>query len=152
MIFGVFGMPRYRFSGPGGKEMASSKEKIRVLMAKTSLDGHWRGVVTVAAALRNAGMEVIYAGQATKTQILQAALQEDVDVIGLNIGGRFGHVGALIQMLKEKGLGDLLVIAGGPLIKEDIPELKQLGVAEVFLPGSKTQDIVAYVFENVSRK
>lgn len=132
--------------------MANSKQKIRVLIAKTSLDGHWRGVVTVAAALRDAGMEVIYAGQATKTQILQAALQEDVDVIGLNIGGRFGHVGELIQNLKEEGLGDLLIIAGGPLIKDDIPELKQLGVHEVFLPGSRTQDIVAYVFENVSRK
>ena len=132
--------------------MGTPKEKIRVLIAKTSLDGHWRGVVTVAAALRDAGMEVIYAGQATKSQILQTALQEDVDVIGLNIGGRFGHVGELIQMLREEGLGEVLIVAGGPLIKEDIPELKQLGIAEVFLPGSRTQDIVAYIMENVSRK
>ena len=132
--------------------MASSKDKIRVLIAKTSLDGHWRGVVTVAAALRDAGMEVIYAGQATKTQILQSALQEDVDVIGLNIGGRFGHIAELIQMLKQEGLGDVLIIAGGPLIKEDIPELKKLGIHEVFLPGSRTQDIVAYVLENVARE
>jgi methylmalonyl-CoA mutase C-terminal domain/subunit len=129
--------------------MTSQREKIRVLIAKTSLDGHWRGVVTVAAALRDAGMEVIYAGQATKTQIFQTALQEDVDVIGLNIGGRFGHVGELIQRLKEEGLGSILIIAGGPLLKEDIPELKQLGIAEVFLPGSKTKDIVAYVKDNV---
>ncbi len=131
--------------------MASDREKIRVLMAKTSLDGHWRGVVTVAAALRDAGMEVIYVGQATTTQIYQTALQEDVDVIGLNIGGRFGHVGELIQRLKEKDLGNILIIAGGPLLKEDIPELKQLGIAEVFLPGSKTKDIVAYVMDNMRR-
>ncbi|MBU2549756.1 MAG: cobalamin-dependent protein [Proteobacteria bacterium] len=128
------------------------EQKIRVLIAKTSLDGHWRGVVTVAAALRNAGMEVIYAGQATAAQILQTALQEDVDAVGLNIGGRFGHVGELIEMLKENGMGDLLVVAGGPLIEEDIPELKRLGVAEVFPSGSKTDDIVAFVREHAPRR
>ena len=122
------------------------------MIVKTSLDGHWRGVVTVAAALRNAGMEVVYGGQATTAQIFQTALQEDVDVVGLNIGGRFGHVGDLIQKLKEEGMEDVLIIAGGPLLKDDIPELKKLGVAEVFLPGSKTKDIVAYVLENVHRK
>lgn len=129
--------------------METNREKIRVLMAKTSLDGHWRGVVTVAAALRDGGMEVIYAGQATSSQIFQTALQEDVDVIGLNIGGRFGHVGELIQRLKKEGMGHVLIIAGGPLIEEDIPELKKLGISEVFLPGSKTKDIVAYVRNNV---
>ena len=118
-------------------------------MAKTSLDGHWRGVVTVAAAFRDAGMEVVYCGQATAAQIVQTALQEDVDVIGLNIGGRFGHVGEMIQMLKDKGMNDILIIAGGPLLKEDIPELKQMGVAEVFPSGSETKEIVAYVLENV---
>jgi len=132
--------------------MATAAGKIRVLIAKTSLDGHWRGVVTVAAALRDAGMEVVYGGQATAAQIAQIALQEDVNVIGLNIGGRFGHVGDLMEMLKEKGMTDVLVVAGGPLLKEDIPELKQLGVAEVFPSGSKTKDIVAYISENVSRR
>ncbi|MBU2547363.1 MAG: cobalamin-dependent protein [Proteobacteria bacterium] len=127
-------------------------KKIRVLIAKTSLDGHWRGVVTVAAAFRNAGMEVIYAGQATAEQILQTALQEDVDVVGLNIGGRFGHVEELIEMLKENGMGDLLVVAGGPLLDEDIPELKRLGVAEVFPSGSRTKDIVAFVQAHAPRR
>jgi methylmalonyl-CoA mutase C-terminal domain/subunit len=97
-------------------------------------------------------MEVVYGGQATAAQIVQAAIQEDVDVIGLNIGGRFGHVGEMIRMLKENGMDDILIIAGGPLLKEDIPELKQLGVAEVFPSGSKTKEIVAYVLENVSRR
>ncbi len=132
--------------------MNSSRKTIRVLLAKTSLDGHWRGVATVASAFKDAGMEVVYGGQATAQQIVQAAIQEDVDVIGLNIGGRFGHVGEMIRMLKEKGMDDILVIAGGPLLKEDIPELKQLGVAEVFPSGSKTKEIVAYVLENVSRR
>jgi methylmalonyl-CoA mutase C-terminal domain/subunit len=132
--------------------METAGKKIRVLIAKTSLDGHWRGVVTVAAAFRNAGMEVVYAGQATAEQILQTALQEDVDVVGLNIGGRFGHVGELIQMLKDNSMGDLLVVAGGPLLTVDIPELKRLGVAEVFPSGSKTKDIVAFVQENATRR
>jgi methylmalonyl-CoA mutase C-terminal domain/subunit len=136
----------------GRKRMNTSRKTIRVLMAKTSLDGHWRGVVTVASAFKDAGMEVVYGGQATAAQIVQAAIQEDVDVIGLNIGGRFGHVGEMIRMLKEKGMDDILIIAGGPLLKEDIPELKQLGVAEVFPSGSKTKEIVAYVLENVSRR
>jgi methylmalonyl-CoA mutase C-terminal domain/subunit len=134
----------------GRKKMNTSRKTIRVLMAKTSLDGHWRGVVTVASAFKDAGMEVVYGGQATAEQIVRAAIQEDVDVIGLNIGGRFGHVGEMIRMLKEKGMDDILIIAGGPLLKEDIPELKQLGVAEVFPSGSKTKEIVAYVLENVS--
>ena len=88
----------------------------------------------------------------TAEQIVQAALQEDVDVVGLNIGGRFGHVEEMIQMLKEKGMNHVLIIAGGPLLKEDIPELKQLGVAEVFPSGSATKEIVSYVLENVSRR
>jgi len=138
--------------GQGEEEMNTSRKKIRILIAKTSLDGHWRGVVTVASAFRDAGMEVVYGGQATAEQIVQTALQEDVDVVGLNIGGRFGHVGEMIQMLKEKGMNHVLIIAGGPLLKEDIPELKELGVAEVFPSGSATKEIVAYVLENVSRR
>ena len=130
----------------------ATTDRIRVLIAKTSLDGHWRGVVTVAAALRDAGMEVVYAGQATAAQIVQIALQEDVNVIGLNIGGRFGHVGDLMRMMEEKGMTEVLVVAGGPLLKDDIPELKRLGVAEVFPSGSKTRDIVSYVLENVPRR
>jgi len=122
-----------------------------MLIAKTSLDGHWRGVATVAAAFRDAGIEVVYGGQATSDQIVQAALQEDVDVIGLNIGGRFGHVGELIEKLKEKNMGHILIIAGGPLLKVDIPELKKLGVAEVFPTGSATKDMVAFVLENAPR-
>jgi methylmalonyl-CoA mutase C-terminal domain/subunit len=132
--------------------MDTARKKIRVLLAKTSLDGHWRGVVTVSSAFRDAGMEVVYIGQATAAQIAQAAIQEDVDVLGLNIGGRFGHVGELIKMLKEKDMEDILIVAGGPLLKEDIPELKQLGVAEVFPSGSKIKDIVDYVLKHAPQK
>lgn len=128
--------------------MKAPTKKIRVLIAKTSLDGHWRGVATVASALRDAGMEVVYGGQLTAAQTVQAAQQEDVDVIGLNIGGRFAHVGEMLQMLREKGMNDRLVIAGGPLLEEDIPALKALGIAEVFPTGSNTKEIAAYILKH----
>jgi len=132
------------------REMTTTTRKIRVLIAKTSLDGHWRGVATVAHFLSDAGMEVVYGGQLTAAQIADAAVQEDVDVIGLNIGGRFGHVRELVEMLREKGLGNRLIIAGGPIQNVDIPELKEIGVAEVFPTGAKLEDIVDYIKENVS--
>ena len=129
--------------------MTTTTKKIRVLIAKTSLDGHWRGVATVAYVLKDAGMEIIYGGQLTAAQIVEAALQEDVDVIGLNIGGRFGHIRDMVGMMKEKGIGDKLIVAGGPIQKQDIPELKEIGVAEVFPTGSNTDDIVDYIREHV---
>ncbi|MBL7120194.1 MAG: cobalamin-dependent protein [Dehalococcoidia bacterium] len=132
--------------------METSTRRMRVLIAKTSLDGHLRGVVTVAQALRDGGMEVIYLGQLTSAQILQAAMQEDVDVIGLNIGGRLGHVAELMQTLKDKGMSNILVVAGGPILKEDIPELKEMGIAEVFPTGSRLENIVTYIVQNAPPK
>jgi len=130
--------------------MTPSIKKIRVLISKTSLDGHWRGVATVAYALRDAGMEVIYGGQQTAAEIVQTVIHEDVDVIGLNIGGRFGSVRDIAQMLKDRGVSNKLIIAGGPILNEDIPELKEIGVAEVFPTDSKTDDIITYIKEHVT--
>ena len=119
--------------------------RIRVLMAKTSLDGHWQGVAVVTAALRDAGMEVIYAGTLKPQEIAETAEQEDVDVIGLNIGGRYQFVEELMQALRAKGLDHLLVVAGGTVPREDIPVLKGLGIAEVFPPGSTLDSIVGFI-------
>jgi len=132
--------------------MSQEGKKIKVLIAKTSLDGHWRGVAMVTTALRDAGMEVIYAGMLTPQQIAEAALQEDVDVIGLNIGGRYGTVRDLMQILREKGVTDKLIIAGGTIPREDIPLLKEMGVHEVFPPGSPLDAIVEYVRKEAGRK
>lgn len=125
--------------------MPAEGRRIKVLLAKTSLDGHWRGVAMVATALRDAGMEVIYGGMLTPQQIAEAAAQEDVDVIGLNIGGRYGTVRELMQILKEKRLTDKLIIAGGTIPRDDIPLLKEMGIHEVFPPGSPLEAIVDYV-------
>lgn len=122
-------------------------DPIRVLIVKTSLDGHLRGVATVVHGLRQAGMEVIYGGQITPPEIVKVAVEEDVDVIGLNIGGRLGAVEKLMQLLEEAGIDDRLVIAGGPVLKEDEPALRSLGVAEIFGPGSKAEDIARFVRE-----
>lgn len=94
---------------------------IRVLIAQTSLDGHWRGMAVVASALRDAGMEVIFGGQLTAGEILRAILEEDVDVVGLHIGGRYGSVKRLLDMLQRQELQHVLVIAGGTIPPEDIP-------------------------------
>ena len=132
--------------------MTSQEKPIKVLMAKTSLDGHWRGVAVVTTALRDAGMEVVYGGQLTPKEIVSAAIQEDVDVVGLNIGGRYGSVHEVMEMLRGGGLGNVLVVAGGTIPPEDIPMLKEMGVAEVFPPGSETDAIVRFVRNNVSTK
>lgn len=130
--------------------MPENKANIKVLIAKTSLDGHWRGVAMVTSALRDAGMEVIYGGMITPRQIVETAIQEDVDVIGINIGGRHGVVEELVNLLKEKKLDNIPVIAGGVVPPSDIPRLKQLGIAEVFPPGSKLEDIVRFIRENTA--
>lgn len=132
--------------------MAENTSNIKVLMAKTSLDGHWRGVAMVTAALRDAGMEVIYGGMITPQQITETAIQEDVDVIGLNIGGRFGVIKELMELLKQKNMENILVVAGGVVPPSDIPLLKELGIAEVFPPGSELEKIVRYIRANVSGK
>ena len=130
------------------EEKGMTTRRVRVLIVKTSLDGHWRGVAAVTTALRDAGMEVIYGGMQSSEQIAQTVLQEDVDVVGLNIGGRYGHIRELMQILQKERLSDLLVVAGGNVPRDDIPELKEMGIAGVFPPGSALRDIVAFVTEN----
>lgn len=124
--------------------------RIRVLVAKPGLDGHDRGAKIVARALRDAGMEVIYTGlRQTPEQIVSAALQEDVDAIGISIlsGAHNTIVPKICALLKSNDLADILLIVGGIIPDEDIPRLKQLGVSEVFQPGASTQDIVEFIRE-----
>ncbi|OGU43845.1 MAG: methylmalonyl-CoA mutase [Ignavibacteria bacterium GWC2_56_12] len=122
--------------------------KIRVLVAKAGLDGHDRGAKVVAAALRDAGMEVIYTGlRKTPEVIVQAALQEDVDVIGVSLlsGAHMTIFPKVLSLMKEKGLNGVLLFGGGIIPQEDIRKLKQMGVGELFTPGASTIDIVKYI-------
>ena len=131
------------------------EKKIRVLIAKPGLDGHDRGAKIIARALRDAGMEVIYTGlRQTPEMIASAALQEDVDVIGLSIlsGAHNTLVPQLLDLLKQKGMSDVTVLLGGTIPQADIAGLKKEGVAEIFLPGTSTQDIVDFVRRNSPRK
>jgi methylmalonyl-CoA mutase C-terminal domain/subunit len=131
------------------------QKKIRVLIAKPGLDSHDRGAKVVARALRDAGMEVIYTGlRQTPEQIVEAALQEDVDVIGLSIlsGAHKTLFPKIIQLLKEKGLTDVLVFAGGIIPEEDVPELKKIGIKEVFGPGTPTEKIIQCILEYCSKR
>ncbi len=129
--------------------------KIRVLIAKPGLDGHDRGAKVIARALRDAGMEVIYTGlRQTPEQIVNAALQEDVDVIGLSIlsGAHNAICPRVMELLREKGLDDVLVLVGGIVPDVDIPKLKALGIAGIFLPGTSLQEIVDFIRANVRRE
>jgi len=132
-----------------------SERKIRVLIAKPGLDSHDRGAKVVARALRDAGMEVIYTGlRQTPEQIVETALQEDVDVIGLSIlsGAHMTLFPAIMQLLKDKNLDDILVFAGGIIPDEDVPKLKEIGIKEIFGPGTPTDVIVKFVKENTPRR
>ena len=129
-----------------------SERKIRVLVAKPGLDGHDRGAKVIARALRDAGMEVIYTGlRQTPEMIAAAALQEDVDAIGISIlsGAHKTLCPRIVELLRQNGMDDTLVLVGGIVPVEDIPELKSKGIAEVFLPGTSTEDIVRYIRDNV---
>lgn len=128
--------------------MPTEKRPIRVLMVKASIDGHWRGPALVAHALRDAGMEVIYGGVMTPAQTAEAAVQEYVDVIGINIGGGYNYISELMRFLEEKRFKPL-VIAGGTVPPRDIPLLKQMGVDEFFPPGSSLNAIVEFVKNKV---
>ncbi|ADD28336.1 MULTISPECIES: cobalamin B12-binding domain-containing protein [Meiothermus] len=122
--------------------------RIRVLIAKPGLDGHDRGAKVVARALRDAGMEVIYTGlRQTPEMIVSAALQEDVDAIGLSVlsGAHMHYFGEVRRLLKEQGADDILLFGGGIIPDEDVPHLKAMGVAAVFGPGTSTQDIVEFL-------
>jgi len=128
-------------------------KKIRVLIAKPGLDGHDRGAKIVARALRDAGMEVIYTGlRQTPEQIVETAIQEDVDVIGLSIlSGAHTHLFTkVMKLLKENNIEDIVVIGGGVISEEDIPELKKVGIAEIFTPGTDTRDIIKFIKEKVN--
>ena len=129
------------------------EKKIRVLVAKPGLDGHDRGAKIIARALRDAGMEVIYTGlRQTPEMIAQAALQEDVDAVGISIlsGAHNTLCPRIVDLLRERGMDDCLVLVGGIIPNEDVPRLKAKGVAEVFLPGTSTEDIVKFLRLNVS--
>lgn len=131
------------------------ERRIRVLIAKPGLDGHDRGAKVVCRALRDAGNEVIYTGlRRTPEEIVHAAVQEDVDVIGLSIlsGAHNVLFPRIMQLLEEKGAADIKVIAGGIIPEKDIQELKSLGIQKVFLPGSSIKEIVAWIQKNVPRK
>lgn len=132
--------------------MSAPPRKLRILVAKPGLDGHDRGAKVVARALADAGYEVVYTGlHQTPEMIVAAALQEDADAVGLSImsGAHMTLFPAIVDLLKEKGAGEVTVFGGGIIPQDDVPRLKQLGVAEVFLPGSSTQTIVEWIRENV---
>jgi len=134
----------------GVGEMA--EKKIRVLVAKPGLDGHDRGAKVIARALRDAGMEVIYTGlRQTPEKIAAAVVQEDVDALLMSIlsGAHDYLFPRVMELLKEKGVKDILVVGGGVIPEEDIPALQSLGVKDVFGPGTSTEDIVKYVQQNV---
>jgi methylmalonyl-CoA mutase C-terminal domain/subunit len=128
---------------------------IRVLIAKPGLDGHDRGAKVIARALRDAGMEVIYSGlRQTPEQIAAAAIQEDVDVVGLSIlsGAHNVLFPEILRLLRERGGGDILVLAGGIIPDKDIEPLKKLGIREIFLPGTPTQTLVEFIQKEASER
>ena len=133
-------------------EAGTSAKKIRVVVAKPGLDGHDRGAKIIARALRDAGMEVIYTGlHQTPEQIAETVIQEDADAVGLSIlsGAHMTLVPRVVKLLKEQGADDVVVTVGGTIPAEDIPELKTLGVAEIFTPGATTQQIIDFIRDAV---
>jgi methylmalonyl-CoA mutase C-terminal domain/subunit len=134
---------------------AATARKIRVVVAKPGLDGHDRGAKIIARALRDAGMEVIYTGlHQTPEQIAETVIQEDADAVGLSIlsGAHMTLVPKVVALLQAQGVDDVLVTVGGTIPADDIPELKNLGVAEVFTPGAGTDDIVEFIQERASAR
>lgn len=128
------------------------KKKLRILIGKPGLDGHDRGAKIIARALRDAGYEVIYSGlHQTPEMIVNTAIQEDVDAIGLSIlsGAHNFLFPAIIKLLKEKGVGDIKVFGGGIIPEDEIKDLKKKGVAEIFLPGADTRDIIKWIGQEV---
>jgi methylmalonyl-CoA mutase C-terminal domain/subunit len=133
--------------------MSPAKDRpLRIVVAKPGLDGHDRGAKIIARALRDAGFEVIYTGlHQTPEMIVAAAVQEDADAIGLSImsGAHMTLFPAVVDLLREKGAADIVVFGGGIIPQDDVPKLKERGVAEVFLPGSATQSIIEWIRKNI---
>ena len=132
---------------------AATTRRIRVVVAKPGLDGHDRGAKIIARALRDAGMEVIYTGlHQTPEQIVETALQEDADAVGLSIlsGAHMTLVPRVVELLRQQDAGDVVVTVGGTIPAQDIPELKELGVAEVFTPGAPTAAIIDFIRASVT--
>ena len=128
------------------------ERKIRILIAKPGLDGHDRGAKVVARALRNAGMEVIYTGlHQTAEMIVETAIQEDVDVIGLSLlsGAHMTLFTDVTNLLKEKKIDDIMVLGGGIIPEQDVPKLKKEGISGIFGPGTKTEEIIDFINKNV---
>ena len=132
----------------------STKRRIRIVVAKPGLDSHDRGAKVIARAFRDAGMEVIYTGLwQTPEQIVETALQEDVDVVALSIlsGAHMTLFPKITKLMKQKGLNDILVLGGGVIPDEDIPALKKIGIAEVFGPGTPTSTIIKFIKQNTQK-
>lgn len=130
-------------------------ERLRVVVAKPGLDGHDRGAKVIARAFRDAGFEVIYTGlRQTPEQIVNAALQEDADVVGLSVlsGAHMTLCPRIMELMKKEGLDEVLVVVGGIIPDQDIAKLKAIGISEVFQPGASTEDIVAYIRKNARKK
>ena len=124
-------------------------------MAKPGLDGHDRGAKVIARALRDAGFEVIYTGlHQTPEQIVRAAIQEDVDMVGLSVlsGAHMTLVPRILELLREQGVDDVVVTVGGTIPSDDVQQLKELGVAEVFTPGTDTRDVIAYLRDRLTAR
>ena len=131
-----------------------SEKKIRVLMSKPGIDGHWRGGIVVSRAIRDAGMELIFGGFQNVEQIVESAIQEDVDVIGLSIhsGAHFAYTQQVIDLLKERGVfGNVMILVGGIVPAQDFSKLKEMGVANIYGPGSMTSDIVEFIKTNINK-
>ncbi|MDI6708699.1 MAG: cobalamin B12-binding domain-containing protein [Candidatus Thermoplasmatota archaeon] len=134
--------------------MVEEGKKIRVLIAKLGLNGHDRGAKVVARALRDAGMEVIYTGlHQTPEQVVESALQEDVDVIGLSLlsGAHLTLFTKVMELLKKESLENIIVLAGGIIPEEDVTKLKEIGIAEIFGPGTDTKDIVEFIKKKLKK-
>jgi len=130
-------------------------ERIRVLVAKPGLDGHDRGAKIIARAFRDAGFEVIYTGlRQTPEQVVRAALQEDVQVVGLSVlsGAHMSLCPRIMELMKKEKLDDVMVLVGGIIPDQDIPKLKAIGISEVFQPGVSTEDIIDYVRRNIGQR
>jgi methylmalonyl-CoA mutase C-terminal domain/subunit len=135
--------------------MKRAERPIRVLIAKPGLDGHWRGAMVLALGLRDEGFEVIYTGlRQTPEGIVKAAMEEDVDVVGLSClsGSHNYHFPRVVELLREKGMSDILVIGGGVIPEEDIPHLKEKGISAYFGPGTYIKDVATFIREHIHMK